>query len=388
MTGTLMEMAATALALVPVAGEFLSAGISWTKIMLGLSDKPGTPSEVLVNRMTNDIVGWAKDMVAYKLATSKINDMKIALTAFTVSFRRLKKYNYTDDGYGAVTYLHSQYVDNWEHFLPNFTTLDTNPEESYYEVIMSLTHTYCLSYLVVARMYIDYRKHRVERRCQLLFPPELRLSITHSDERDWGSQNPRECREAQMDLRTAYEAVNEHITLLIEHLGNRAVPALTAKYIGDPLEYDISDKVMRQNSWRTLPLKGGDESNFQTTVIAMKWSAQELWQWETKVISKHRLEMDVRCSHQFSPAFKCELKGSIREMTPNFEWSTIYGKGSECLRKLETLTEQYRSGAMKKAEQFIGVAVLDYIHVLLNENYEISRDLAKTMDWLKQHLNF
>ncbi|KAL7749715.1 hypothetical protein RI367_004943 [Sorochytrium milnesiophthora] len=68
-----------------------------------------------------------------------------------------------------------------------------------------------------------------------------------------------------------------------------------------------------------------------------------------------------------------------------FSTERIANTGIECLRKVKLYTEQYRSGPLKKVEQFIKDAINSYITALQTSIDKIDGDRSETNSFLGQY---
>ncbi|KAL7750548.1 hypothetical protein RI367_003887 [Sorochytrium milnesiophthora] len=326
-----LGLASIVLGFIPAGGRFLTSSIAFTRVMVGLSGESGASTEEIVNKMSSDMVWWTKEMVAHQLAKSAVKDMEDELAVLVDALKRVERYGHTPDGYSELTALHRRYLDHWRRFFPHFP----QPEQSYYENIMGLIQTYCVS----------------------------------------------GCQHARADLNSAYHDVTSHVALLQELLDRRVVPALQARYFGQPFVFEANLQAMQRSSWSGPPLRGQHDHTYQGTKVSMRWYLQSKW--------VSLLVLDVQCEHQLSAAFTCRAE---RKTFPeqvlamrDRQWP-IYNGGIRCLRKLEAFTQQYRSGPMEEVRRFIQDAVVEYIKVLRNASGAIAQDRSATDLWLSQRL--
>ncbi|KAL7746724.1 hypothetical protein RI367_007887 [Sorochytrium milnesiophthora] len=344
--------------------------------MVGLSGESGASTEEIVNRMSSNLVRWTKEMVAHQLAKNAVKDMEDELAVLVDALKRVERYGHTPDGYSELTALHRRYLDHWRRFFPHFP----QPKQSYYENIMGLIQAYCVSYVVVARVHIDYRKQNVEYKCGLRFPSQLRLSQAALNAtvltKRWEGDAVAKCQHAREDLDTAWDNVADHLVLLQDNLEQVVIPAVRTKFFGETFLFDANYKAMHDGVWEGPPLRGKHKHAYKDTAVSMLWDIQS---------TANTLFLDVQCEHRFSAAFTCKLERrtfpqSVIAMR-NHKWP-IYSGGISCLRKLEALTQQYRSGPMHEIEKFIWQSVYGLVFVLGDTEEQIAEESRAAKLWL------
>ncbi|KAL7746097.1 hypothetical protein RI367_008595 [Sorochytrium milnesiophthora] len=379
-TQVILGLASTVIGLLPGAGPFIAAGIAFTQMMIGTEDGSAMTVQDTVNQMSRDIVRWAEEMVAHEFIKKAIRDMKSELGTLTERFRRMQNRGYTDDGYFELTALHLEYLDHVETFIPDFST----EAQSYYENFMTLTQTYCLSYVVVARLYIDARKHKVEQECGLHFPSPLRLSPTYLNDtkliKRGDSDAGAKCQRAQNDLASAFNDVANHLARVQTLLKQRVVPTLQAKYFGAPFDYWRNYQEMQRAFEDRAGTEGEYDRTTRSTSVSLHWHLQNKW---NNVVAR-----DVQCRHPLSAAFTCVVKGSSSAavVVSNLR-RNLLAEGEHCLEKLEQFAMRYELGPKPQVQRFIQDAVIEYIKVIQNATDTIAEDRSATNRWLAERPN-
>ncbi|KAL7750298.1 hypothetical protein RI367_004471 [Sorochytrium milnesiophthora] len=383
---TTLSLLRIATGLIPEGGAFLSAAISVMRVIFDLVDThhQQSPQEI-ANKMSKEIVQWTRDMFKRK----ELDSVRLAQEILLGTLARAAAFNMTTGGMTAIYILHEQYVNNVQSFFPEFHSL----EESLYENTMGQIQFYVISYLGVARAYIDYQKWFMEKKCRAQFPDDLRLpnAVHYNVTASEANVHPRirrrsglalssvqGCSGAKADLETSFMLVNNHLKLLHELLMERVVATLRAKYIGEP--YPADEVKSRMEAY----VEQG-KSWYNGEFFWVNNSTSAYLHWGFNLNPGYWLSANF--AHRLSPIYTCVVKGDeqgISLYSASWKQWQLYRGGYDGHTQLERLVQAYRTGPMAQVEKYIQDAVQRFADVALQTADSITADHAATAKWLNK----